>query len=78
MVAVLQKPLVVFALRSPGLFPAASCADTKEILYFPSPKSLTQADLHNSRRDRGPAKIGKLSHTHLTRVTGGNQNQNWD
>lgn len=78
MVAVLQKPLVVFVLRIPGLFHADSCADTREILYFPSPKSLTQADLHKSPRDWGPAQVGKLSHTHLTRVTGGNQNQNWD
>lgn len=78
MVAVLQKPLVAFLLRSPGLFHTDSCATTREILYFASPKSLTEANLHKSPRAWGLAQIGKLVHGDLTRVTGGNQKQNWD
>ena len=80
MVAALQKPLVAFLLRSPGLFHTDSCASPREIiLYFSSPKSLTEANLRKSPRDWGLAQIGKLAHhRHLTRVTGGNQKQNWD
>lgn len=48
MVAVLQKLLVAFVLRSPGLFHKDSCATTREILYISSPKSLTEANLHKT------------------------------
>lgn len=78
MVAVLQMLLVAFLLRSPGLFHMDSCATTRQILYFNSSKSLTEGNLHKNPRNWGRAQIGKLAHRCLTRVTGGNQKQNWD
>lgn len=78
MVAVLQKLLVAFMLRSPGLFHMDICATTREILYFNSPKSLTEGNLHKNPRIWGLAQVGKLEHRCLTRVTGGNQKQKWD
>lgn len=74
----MQKLLVAFMLRSPGPFHMDICAATREILYFNSCKSLTEGNLHNNPRNWGLAQVGKLAHRCLTRVTGGNQKQNWD
>lgn len=68
MFAVLQTPVGVFVLRSPGLCHRDSCVTTKEMLCFPPSKSHIEGNLHNSPWNWGLAQIGELPRGHISEV----------